>query len=256
MKLGVSYNVFDSEELLEGSINQIKKLSSFISVVYQKKSNYGNDCSDNLENVLFDLKDRNLIDELVEYTPDIDRGAHYNEVNKRNIGLDLSRKNLCTHHISMDCDEYYITEDFEKIMNDIDDNGYESSFCQMKTYYKDWEHQYLIPEEYYVPLIFKIKEDVNYRFNEPCPVDCDPTRKMKVVKFKIYERSEIEMHHGSYIREDIERKLINSSALVNYYRNLDELINHYKNWVDGDYGFVAGIPCKKIELIKVEKKFL
>ena len=60
MKLGISYNVFDSEELLEGSINQIKKLASFISVVYQKKSNYGNDCSDNLENVLFDLKDRDL----------------------------------------------------------------------------------------------------------------------------------------------------------------------------------------------------
>jgi len=255
MRLGISYNVFDSEELLEGSIRQLRNLANYISVVYQKKSNYGNDCNENLEEVLQNLKDCNLIDEIVEYVPEIKNGAHSNEVNKRNIGLEISRKNQCTHHISMDCDEYYITEDFKKIMDDIENHGYESTFCQMRTYYKDWEHQYLIPEEYYVPLIFKIKEGVVYRFNEPCPVDCDPTRKMKVVKFKIYERDEIEMHHGSYIRNNIEKKLINSSALVNYYKNLNELVSHYNNWEDGNPGYVAGIPCKIIELKKIKKMF-
>jgi hypothetical protein len=254
MKLGISYNVFDSEELLEGSIKQLRNLSHYISIVYQKKSNYGNDCNSNLENFLQYLKDSKLVDEIVEYNPEMNN-PHLNEVNKRNVGLEISRRNLCTHHISMDCDEYYITEDFKKVMEDIENNGYESSFCQMKTYYKDWEHQYLIPEEYYVPLIFKIKDGVIYRFNEPCPVDCDPTRKMKVVKFKIYERNDIEMHHGSYIRNNIEKKLINSSALVNYSNNLNALISHYKNWRDGDPGFVAGVPCKVIELIKVNKIF-
>lgn len=255
MKLGISYNVFDSEELLEGSIRQLRDLAYYISVVYQKKSNYGNECNPNLGEVLQNLKDCNLVDEIIEYSPEINKGSHFNEVTKRNIGLEISRKNLCSHHISMDCDEYYVTEDFKKIMDDIENNGYESSFCQMRTYYKDWEHQYLIPEDYHVPLIFKIKEGITYRFNEPCPVECDPTRKMKVTKFKIYERDEIEMHHGSYIRNNIEKKLVNSSALVNYHKDLDKLISHYNNWKDGDNGFVAGIPCKYVDLIKIKKMF-
>lgn len=255
MKLGISYNVFDSEELLEGSIKQLRDLAHYISVVYQKKSNYGNECTPNLVEVLQNLKDCNLVDDIIEYSPEINKGSHFNEVAKRNIGLEMSRKNLCSHHISMDCDEYYITEDFKKIMDDIENNEYESSFCQMRTYYKDWEHQYLIPEDYYVPLIFKIKEGITYRFNEPCPVECDPTRKMKVVKFKIYERDEIEMHHGSYIRNNIERKLVNSSALINYHKNLNNLISHYNNWKDGDNAFVAGNPCRYVDLIKIKKMF-
>ena len=44
MKLGISYNVFDGEELLEKSILCIRDQVDFISVVYQEKSNFGNQC--------------------------------------------------------------------------------------------------------------------------------------------------------------------------------------------------------------------
>ena len=43
MKLGVSYNVFDGEELLESSIKSIRDNVDHISVVYQTISNFGND---------------------------------------------------------------------------------------------------------------------------------------------------------------------------------------------------------------------
>ena len=56
MKLGVSYNIFDGEELLEGSIKQIKDQVDYISVVYQTISNFGNSCNEDLVNFLNKLK--------------------------------------------------------------------------------------------------------------------------------------------------------------------------------------------------------
>ena len=40
MKIGVSYNLFDGEELLESSIKSIRKNVDYISVVYQTISNF------------------------------------------------------------------------------------------------------------------------------------------------------------------------------------------------------------------------
>ena len=42
MKLGVAYNVFDAEELLEYSINSIREFADYVVVVAQETSNYGN----------------------------------------------------------------------------------------------------------------------------------------------------------------------------------------------------------------------
>ena len=56
MKVGVSYNLFDGEELLEDSIKSIRNNVDYISVVYQTVSNFGNPCSPNLMPVLEELK--------------------------------------------------------------------------------------------------------------------------------------------------------------------------------------------------------
>ena len=64
MILGVSYNIFDGEEVLEGSIKQIRDQVDFISVVYQTKSNFGNTADSNLVPLLENLKSRGLIDKL------------------------------------------------------------------------------------------------------------------------------------------------------------------------------------------------
>ena len=54
MKISASYNVFDGEELLEKSISSIRDSVDFISVVYQTISNFGNNCSPDLEDILHD----------------------------------------------------------------------------------------------------------------------------------------------------------------------------------------------------------
>ena len=57
MRLGVSYNVFDGEELLEESISKIRDNVDFICVVYQNTSNFG-EFRDDLEPFLYDLNTR------------------------------------------------------------------------------------------------------------------------------------------------------------------------------------------------------
>lgn len=252
MKLGVSYNVFDGEELLEGSIKQIRSEVDYISVVYQTISNFGEQCDKNLIPLLEDLKTRGLVDEIYPYFPTSFGSG--NEISKRNIGLELSKNNGCTHHMSMDTDEYYETEQFKYLKKIMQEKGYDSSYCQMKSYYKTWEYQLDPPEDYYVSLIFNIENESEYISSHPAPVRVDPTRKMSnKTNPIILERKDIEMHHGSYIRNDIRRKLINSSAKNIYLKEIDKIVNHYNNWEFPDKVLWAG---KTLNVKKVNNLFL
>ena len=253
MRLGVSYNTFDGEELLEGSIKQIRSEVDFISVVYQTISNFGEQCDENLVPLLEDLKTRGLVDEIYPYFP-MPQNGNGNEITKRNIGLNLSKNNGCTHHMSMDTDEYYETEQFKYLKKIIQEKKYDSSYCQMKSYYKTWEYQLDPPEEYYVSLIFEIKDSSAYVSGHPAPVLVDSTRKMSNrVNPIILERKDIEMHHGSYIRTDIRKKLINSSAKNIYFKEIDKIVNHYNNWAFPNKILWAGKP---LNVKKVNNLFL
>ena len=256
MKLGVSYNIFDGEELLEGSIKQIRQHVDYISVVYQVVSNFGNPCNPELVPLLERLKSEGLVDELFEYNPKINKGGHSNEIQKRNIGLALSQGAGCTHHMSMDSDEYYIPSEFENLKKLIEENDYDSSYCQMQTYYKTWEYALDPPEEYYVSLIFKIKNDSNYVMGALAPVLVDPTRRMSPSdKPLVLKREQIQMHHGSYIRNDIRTKLVNSSASVNFNSDIDRIVNHYDNWAYPNKVLWGGLPSTLYKVKKVDKKW-
>ena len=254
MKLGASYNVFDGEELLEGSIMQIRNSVDYISVIYQTKSNINNDCSPELLPLLSRLKNSGLVDALHEYRPNLAKAAHWNETKKRNLGLDLSKKVGCTHHISLDTDEYYISRQFDMLKNMIDDGGYDSSYCQMQTYYKSWKYCLDPPEEYYVSLIYKIKFLTSYKFGIHAPVLVDPTRRMSRMKNPlILPRTTIEMHHGSYIRNDIQKKLANSSSRINFEQ---DIVTHYINWQYPDRVLWGGLPSKYLHVREVDPTWL
>jgi hypothetical protein len=254
-RFGVSYNLFDGEELLESSIKSIRKNIDFISVVYQTVSNYGNPCSENLVPTLEKLKNNHLIDELVHYTPHSNTEAHFNEIEKRNIGLTLSRKAGCDYHMSMDADEYYIEEQLEFAKSELLKGKFDASVCQMRTYYKSPFYQLSPPEDYYVSLFYKIKKGRKYEVTQKFPVLVDPTRKMKTKNCRIFSRSEIEMHHMSYVRKEIRKKLTNSSALINYKEEVNRIVEHFENWNFPEPALLAGLPPKLHQIIQVENKF-
>ena len=188
--------------------------------------------------------------------PKVSRVGHWNHIQKRNIGLSLSQGAGCTHHMSMDSDEYYLPSEFESVKKLIEEGDYDSSFCQMQTYYKSWEFALNPPEEYYVSLIFKIKPDSSYVLGAPAPVLVDPTRRMSPSsKPIVLTREQIQMHHGSYIRDNIRTKLTNSSASTNFNKDIDRITNHYNNWKYPDKVLWGGLPSTLHTVKKIESLF-
>ena len=255
MEIGVSYNIFDGEELLESSIISVRKNVDYISVVYQTVSNFGNTCDDGLVPLLEKLKSKGLIDELFEYRPKVNKGGHYNEIKKRNLGLYISEGADCTHHMAMDSDEFYTDEQFKFMKGEMVSGGFDSSACQMTTYYKEPIYRLEPKEEYYVSLPFKIRQGVEFVMGTTFPVMVDPTRRMVAGNCRVFTRDEIEMHHMSYVRKNIEKKVRNSSAKVNFEAWIPKFLDYFNEWEHGKEALMPGNPPGRYNIVEVENIF-
>lgn len=262
MILGASYTVWDGEELLEYSIKSIRKNVDYIAVVWQKISNHGEACNEGLEPLLNDLVKQGLVDELYMYNPDIantgGENASLNETNKRNIGLELCRKRGCTHHLTIDTDEFYADEQFRFMKDEMERGNYGTGYCQHLQYYRDSIYQLKYPEQEYVATIEKINESTRYVYDIPCVVAIDPTRKTNNVRdglpYRIFTRGECQMHHLSFVRKDIKKKLWNHSSRRFFTEDsVDRIAEYYKNWQPGMPAMWAGE--KLLEIIEVPRQF-
>lgn len=239
MKIGVSYNLFDGEELLPFSIKSVRNKVHYINVVYQSTSNFGNSANPDLKKILEDLKQQGLIDEIYFFEPDLKSGPHQNEKNKRDIGLELAKKNGCNYFMSMDADEFYDEEQFEYAINYIISNNIKTSALNCIEYLKSPENQIItnyssLPDNsemfnYYVPFIIKIHPFKKQHHGEgyfSCHVD--PTRGLAHKgRFKLFSSQEIVMQHMSTVRRDLSKKYENTSALDTNKTN-QEFINALK----------------------------
>jgi hypothetical protein len=253
MKLGVSYNVFDGEELLESSIKSIRSEVDYISVVYQTVSNFGNQCSEELVSLLDKLVDEGLVDEIFKYKPNIKWGGHRNEITKRNIGLSLSKGNGCTHHMSMDSDEFYIKEQLYNLKVKMEKGGYDSSFCRMRTYFKDPRFEVRPMNEYYVSVIYKISPNNEFVFGKPTPVLVDPTRRMNSITPLIMKREDLEMYHMSYVKKNIKSKLENSSS-KSAFKDINRFLTMFDKYDVGETFFTTHPPGNETTIL-VDNKF-
>jgi hypothetical protein len=255
MKLGISYNLWNGEELLKSSILSIRNFVDFISIIYQEKSNHGNKRSD-LRPFLISLLKEKLINKVHYYEPDLSLNPKLNELNKRNLGLLLSKNANCTHHLSIDVDEFY-NKQFNKAKKYIEQYNVNVSVCQMQTYYKYPTLQVIPPEKYYVTFIFAIKSQTKFILNlKKYPVLVDPSRYIPIHgSFKIFKRKELEMHHMSYIRKNIRFKMENAGAKCNYVKKINRLVNHYENFKEGDQAMCAGKKSVYHNLHKVSNQF-
>lgn len=235
-KIGVSYNLFDGEELLPFSIKAIRKSVHHISVVYQVVSNFGNPASSDLEEKLTKWKEEGLIDELYLYEPDIKAAPQKNEARKRDIGLKLAKKNGCNYFLSMDTDEFYDSEKFEYAIGKIIKNNIKASAVSIVEYLKSPENQIVgnytfTPRDlelynYYVPFIIKINKFMPQHHGK-CYFPCytDPTRQLTHGgRFKVFSVHDVAMHHMSTIRLDLDKKYNNSSSL----KSSDEFVEDFK----------------------------
>ena len=157
--------------------------------------------------------------------------------------------------MAMDSDEFYTDEQFKYMKNVIEEGNYDSSACQMTTYYKEPIYRLEPKEEYYVTLPFKIKQGLEFVIGHPFPVLVDPTRRMEPGNCKVFTRDEIEMHHMSYVRKDIEKKVRNSSAKVNFENWIPDFLDYFKKWEYGKEALMLGRSPARCSTIKTDNIF-
>ena len=249
MKLGAAYNVFDGEELLEYSIAAIREQVDFVCVVFQEVSNFGNPCAPTLLPTLAQLYQRGWVHKLARYTP-VDKAGQPNEVAKRNMGLELCRREGCTHFIALDCDEVYAADQFAYAKRVIEESDYDASACQMITYYKEPIYRLEPKEDYYASMIYRIGEETKFQLNCDFPVLIDRARRIASRNVRVFTRDEVEMHHYAHVRRDIHSKLVNSSALPLYADKLSAIENAFHSWRFGQRALVA--PGIEYDIEQVE----
>lgn len=263
MKLGVAYNIFDGEEMLPFSLRNLRPMVDFICVVYQTTSNFGNE-NPNLRETLEMLQLEGLIDKLFLYEPKLSKDENgeinwkngtENEFEKRNIGLTICKINECDSFMTIDCDELYDQEQFLWAKRDFEKGGYDTSFSQMKTFYKKPTIEVTPSEEYFVPLFYKIKKDTKftYEFAPPYPCEIDPTRRVKAGYSRIYQRDEIEMYHYAYVRHNLVSKVTNTSAQMDIMAK-KKVCYHFDKFKTIDEGALF-IGMQQFNLKEVPNKF-
>jgi hypothetical protein len=229
MKLAAIYNIWDGVEHLESSVNSIRNDVDYIIFVYQDVSNYGEkyDPLSELQKIKHDVT--------FLYEPDLNSSPASNEKNKRNIGIQIALKLGCTHFLHLDCDEVY--PNFKELKKEFIDSGKDGSVCKITTYFGKSNYCFEKFDNYYVPFIHKLNNDT-VAGGRQYPFYVDPTRKINSNNVSLLQSGL--MHHYSWVRDDIERKIRNSTARCNI--EISQLLLDYKavmllsaNDVDGFY---------------------
>lgn len=213
-KFGITYSIWDGEELLLQSIQSIRNQVDYINIIWQEHSWSGELYTAEMRELLDYLKANDYIDELIEYKVNPRLNPQRNEILKRNLGLYYICKSKCDYFMTMDSDEFYLSDELSIAKQYIIDNNIQYTYCPIKEYIHSSKYQ-LIENLHtdYVPFFSQITLPCQLGKNKQSPYITDPSRQDKFNnKKKSYKLLDnIYMHHMTNIRADLESKYRNSS---------------------------------------------
>jgi hypothetical protein len=258
MKLSVSYNFFNSEELLYYAVKHMRPMADHISLVYQEISNLGNNISYKAREVLNTIKAENLVDNFVLYKPDFLLTAYQNEHRKRKLGYECAKANGATHFLCSDVDEFYKFDEFQNEKQYILKHDIKYSACHSYFYIKQPFYRSKNIDVTNVCFICAIDNNTIFELNAPTPFpNIESTRSItnKVNKKFFFKEDQITMHHMNFVREDFNSKFNNTSSKQNpsLHKFLVEVENSVILW---EFGQVFDFPKKgSYEIIKTDNYF-
>ena len=226
MKLAACYIVFDGLETFEKSIESIRDSVDLVLVSYQTLS-WGNTvCSPTLLPLLESLMAKGLIDEIMEFkefipsslaTPEDVLRAKSFETKKRQLLLNRALALGCTHYLSMDADEFYIKDQFDKAKDLIIKDSLDATAVKYINYVTPTLNRGI--SQWLVPFIYRITDSSRHSSEQIIFGGIDPTRGLidskNYKKSKIFSKDEILMHHMEMVRTDISGKYRASSRFFN-----------------------------------------
>lgn len=224
MKLVAVIIVWDDWELVYCQIEHFlkHKMVDDVLVIFSEYSNYGEFSEFIFKDYNIDYEGKKV--ELIQWEPDSKNVPRENETNKRNFGLIEARNRGFTHFLILDADEFYEPEPFlkakERFLNEPNLAGL---VCQCQTYFKSPQLTIGL-DTTLVPFIHKLTPTIKHEFNKQYPfawingqIRIDPTRSLNISSG--VERTDLIMHHMSWIRRDYEKKIRNSTARRNLERS-------------------------------------
>lgn len=238
-------------------------------------------------NEIFRLRDEDhLIDNIVDINLDLSLEPRVQETEKRNLLIQDAEDNGCSHVIVIDSDEYYTRKSFERGLDMIDEQDAECSYCQYCNYGVNYKSLLVYPFEggMYVPFVSKTK----YRHKFDCtdwPYPSDPTRRFVLPFDKVindidqngktiqrkhftvtplkFEWNQVHMHHLSWLRADIRKKLENWSSKT-VFENYDDLIdqavycfeNYDEEQSNGKLKMLFHTPGNMVDVSPLPKQYI
>ena len=276
-KVGLGVCCFDATELLEGILSEIRDLVDYIVIGYQNISYNGDPISNTDFNEIQRLKSIGLINEIIEIKLDSSKKPREQEKDKRNLLIQHCENVGCSHALIIDSDEYYKHNTFQRALETIDENNYEITYCQYINYYHDFQHceKYPFQQGMYVPFVTKVQYRYNYDgqdFKKPS----DPTRRyvrpkkienkkeVYLVDYYEFPWKDLKMHHLSWIRANIRKKLNNWSSKTvfkNYNDLIDMAVESYNNFnenseKDQPVKVLFNTADHKVDVYKLPKQYI
>lgn len=248
-KVGLGIVAFEGTEHLANIISELRDVVDYVSIGLQRKSYHGDPIEPiDLQEIIRLKEEDMLVDEIVEIDLDGNKEPRVQETDKRNLLIQDAEDHGCSHVIIIDSDEYYTKNSFLHALKEIDDNNYEITYCQYVNYYSNsYKHFLVYPfdQGMFVPFVSRTKYRHSFEcqdFNKPS----DPTRryvrpfdgykevtdkdgnvhKLKnyTVDYHIFPWNIVKMHHLSWVRADI-RKKVNMWSSKTCFKNYNDLID-------------------------------
>ena len=285
-KIGLGIVAFDATEHLANIITEIRDLIDYVVVGAQKISYHGDPIAVDDYSEILRLRDEDkLVDDIYEVELDIKKKPREQETDKRNHLIDMCAKNGCTHCIIIDSDEFYPRPSFLKAIKEIDENDYPVTYCQYINYWFDYQHYLVYPFEQgqYVPFVSRV--EYHFSFDNSCfRFPSDPTRRYNLpvkeymvtvsngkqykepiyaVENHIFPWETVKMHHLSWVRANIRKKLNNwsSKKLFNNFEDLiDKSVERFENFSDNNIDVPAELlfntPGHKVDIEKLPRQYI
>jgi len=288
--VGLCIVAFEGTEHLANIITELKDCLDYVSIGLQRLSYLGEPIAEKDLAEILRLKEEGLVDEIVDINLDTTKEPRVQETDKRNILIDDAAAHGCSHAIVIDSDEFYSKMSFLRCLKEIDEHDYEMTYCQYVNYYHDYMHFMLYPfsDGMYVPFVTKVK----YKFDFKCidfPLPSDPTRryvrpfdgyyedrkvkledgtevqaKKYTVDYHIFAWKEVKMHHLSWLRADI-RKKVNAWSSKTCFKNYNDLIdkavdvyNHFDDLKQDEQNvsLLFGTPNSEVTVKPFPKQYI
>lgn len=273
-KLGVGIVAFEGTEHIKNITHEIRPYVDEIVVCLQDVSYTG------ISIDKYDIEEvercvaAGLVDKIVWYSfthddvtnaknnvkNDID-WPRYLECEKRNKLLGILEDDNCSHALIMDSDEYYDGREFSHVKNYIDNEpDTHVTYVQYVNYWKDYRHYIAWSFKTYVPFI----TEIGYRFSFGAKHLRHNTDKTRIYgmkendKYSVINWKSIKMHHLSWIRLDIEKKIRSWSSLKYFnQKEVDFVIEKYKTWKPYENAYVTFMsPLRPMCVVDLKRQYI